>query len=357
MQRQTNLPSFQWRTAYLTDLILWAAIFALAGLAGFYFFIYKPSQARQTVTLHFRDANEIGPGAMVRMMGLDIGFVHHVAVKPDHVEVTLKTYPNMPPIPNCATATVLFTGLVGAKSIELRQPTQACPKTTSGSHTDQPHVIVQEPIRLKDTLDYQNEIAWALQGGAENFADFFGKKKPVEELQYNIATAELVMNDVADRMVRAKNIVDKTHHQMSSTTGGLINSLAGFTRTTHETALILESQALEETAPIFMKSTLGTLADMNTHLKGISQSDRLSLLLKDFQNASISLRSLTQNTKPWIDKRQKLSSQWVDHVQSFHGTMTLLHQTTSNGLENPIHQAQQTLKRWNRYLIKVNQSL
>jgi hypothetical protein len=118
------------------------------------------------------------------MMGIDVGYVKDVRIRQDHVEITVQTYPRVLTIPSGSTFTVLFTGLAGAKSIEIELPEVSQPPVQG-----QPVYRVEEPIRMKHLLAANIEITQALQQGAENITDFFGKRKPVEELQFNIHQA------------------------------------------------------------------------------------------------------------------------------------------------------------------------
>lgn len=179
--KKGNLP---FNTAIISDILLWMVLLALL-LGGIYLFtVQLPEQRGQTIRLHFKDANEIIKGSSVHMMGTEIGYVRDLHVHKDHVTVTVQTYPESLSIPAGATFTVLFTGLGGSKSIEVELP-KSIPVSDSGEELLHGY-LVQEPVRFKQVLDANIDVTRALQQGAENIADFFGKKKPVEELQFNI---------------------------------------------------------------------------------------------------------------------------------------------------------------------------
>src|SRR5690606_815238 len=122
-----------------------------------------------------------------------------IQLKEDHVEVTVQTDPDALKIPSGAVFTILFTGLGGAKSIEVSLPPQ--PVSEVGG---KPVYRVQEPISIRDTLNASLDSVQALQKGSENISDFFGKRKPVEELQFNIRQAH-EMSGVAARNTAALN--------------------------------------------------------------------------------------------------------------------------------------------------------
>ncbi|WP_303672671.1 MlaD family protein [Vampirovibrio chlorellavorus] len=185
--------------AIISDLLLWALMAALL-LYGLYMVaIVLPAKRGQTIHLEFLNANEISRGAPVRLMGTDIGFVDNIRIERDHVDVTIQTDPDAIQIPSGSVFTVLFTGLGGAKSIEV-----TLPETPEPPKDGKPVYRVKEPISMRDTLNASLDSVQALQKGSENISDFFGKRKPVEELQFNIREA-LAMSTVATRNTASLN--------------------------------------------------------------------------------------------------------------------------------------------------------
>jgi ABC-type transporter Mla subunit MlaD len=185
--------------AIISDILLWLALALLLAYGIYYFAIALPAQRGQVITLHFHNANEISKGSPVRMMGTDIGFVSDLKIHNDYVAITVQTNPGMLPIPSGSKFNILFTGLAGAKSVEVVPP--ATPQPTVNG---QPVYLVEEPIRMRDTLNASIDVTQALQKGAENITDFFGKKKPVEELQFNIHQAHQI-SVTANRNTRLLN--------------------------------------------------------------------------------------------------------------------------------------------------------
>ncbi|HEY9686362.1 MAG TPA: MlaD family protein [Coleofasciculaceae cyanobacterium] len=200
---QSKFKELPLNRAIISDIVLWVLLAAMLAFGINLFAIRLPERKGQTITLQFQDANEISKGSSVRMMGIDVGYVKDVRIRQDHVEITVQTYPRVLTIPSGSTFTVLFTGLAGAKSIEIELPAASQPPIQG-----QPVYRVEEPIRMKDLLAANIEITQALQQGAENVTDFFGKRKPVEELQFNIhqahqwSVSNLVFIDDFNRQVR-----------------------------------------------------------------------------------------------------------------------------------------------------------
>lgn len=185
--------------AIISDILLWVALAGALIYGAYALVIVIPARRGQTITLDFYNANEISRGAPVRLMGTDIGFVDDIQLKEDHVEVTVQTDPDALQIPSGSVFTILFTGLGGAKSIEVSLPPEPLPEVDG-----KPVYRVQEPISMRDTLNASLDSVQALQKGSENISDFFGKRKPVEELQFNIRQAH-EMSGVAARNTAALN--------------------------------------------------------------------------------------------------------------------------------------------------------
>ncbi len=198
----------------------------LAGLLAYGVYLLAiaiPARRGQTIHLAFRNANEISRGAPVRLMGTDIGFVDDIQIEDDHVDITVQTDPNAIQIPSGSMFTILFTGLGGAKSIEVSLPLKPVAEANG-----KPVYRVQEPISMRDTLNASLDSTQALQKGSENISDFFGKKKPVEELQFNIHQTE-EMSGVAVRNTMALNQgLLSMRQDINTYTGMGVDTLQGF---------------------------------------------------------------------------------------------------------------------------------
>lgn len=206
--------------AIISDIVLWIFLTLLLAFGIYLFVVAIPAKKGETITLSFHDANEISKGSAVRMMGTDIGFVDDVRIKQDHVEIKIQTYPGTLKIPSGARFTILFTGLAGAKSIEVDLPTT--PQPPLNGH---PIYLVEEPIRMKDTLNSSIDVTQALQKGAENITDFFGKKKPVEELQFNIREAHQMSAVAASHAQSANGAVQDLSQQIRDNSRQAIGTL------------------------------------------------------------------------------------------------------------------------------------
>lgn len=210
--------------AIISDILLWVVLTLALAYAIYFFAIVLPAKRGQVITLHFHNANEISKGSPVRMMGTDIGFVSDLKVEHDDVAVTIQTDPGTLPIPSGATFNILFTGLAGAKSVEIEVPDSPQP-TING----QPVYQVEEPVRMRDALNASIDATQSLQKGAENITDFFGKKKPVEELQFNIRQAHQISMIATRNTATLNRAITDIHHAVRDNTTTGISTLGELT--------------------------------------------------------------------------------------------------------------------------------
>lgn len=211
--------------AIISDILLWIVLALVVGAGVFGVRAQLAQRQGETVVIHFRDANEITRGSLVRMMGTEIGYVDNIKLRKDNVAVTIRTYPEALEIPSGSLFTVQFTGLVGAKSIEIVPPRVPRPNVHG-----KPLYRVEEPIRLKDNMNYQMDILQDLQVGAENITDFFGKKKPVEELQVNIQQARAWVNQSNRFFEQSRTDLRQIRSEMTVATSEAVDTLEKFNR-------------------------------------------------------------------------------------------------------------------------------
>ncbi len=295
-EQRDSKPPLTWLGA-VSDLLLWAFVAMVIALGGYYFWVQEREAHRQLVRLSFRDANELTKGAMVRMMGTDFGYVKDIKIFPDRVDVWIKTNPNSLKIPSGSVFTIQFTGLVGGKSIEIIPPTVENPKIDG-----KPIYLVEEPIRLKDTLEYQIDIAQALQKGAENFSDFFGRKKPVEELQLNIRQAQQEISNANRTLTSVNTQIKQADAEAHQTLAGLNDSVANFSTFMRE--------ALETTEPTsFGPSVYGLVGDMGFILRDVeSGMNRFQLerKLAHFNRRYFEWEGHLAKTRMYVDQSRLL---------------------------------------------------
>lgn len=261
LQRQglQNVTPPNW-LGLVTDGMLWVSLLMITGIIIYITIIYPQQAKQQTIALAFRNANEISRGAQVKMMGSEIGYVDSIRIRHDRVNIIIKTNPGGITVPPGSTFTINFTGLAGAKSIEVIPPD----KETSGRENPQGHYFIEEPIRLKDAMKYQTDLAEGLKKGAENFADFFGKKQPIEELQHNIR--------VADReMVHANKTLDNANSNIKTMDTKIANGLGKINKVLYDFEVSSKAIAKSTGSNDFGTNVITTLGSIS---KGLLRGQR-----------------------------------------------------------------------------------
>jgi hypothetical protein len=252
------------KPAYWSDALLWLLILVSLGLATWWVCLHWTTVPTQVISLAFEDANELRVGSPVRMMGYEVGYIQNLEVLPDHIQVGFKTYPGAPHIPRGSHFTISFSGLVGAKSIEITPP-------ASLAALD-PDYHVENPIRLKETLQYQIDIAQALESGAENMADFFGKKKPVEELKYNIKSNDTLIASATRHMLNAKTVIVQEQQEISGGLNDLTDAVDDFTHVATEA----NSWFAPDQAPKVLHEMLMGAYDVQASLLGVLYEQKIT---------------------------------------------------------------------------------
>lgn len=340
--------------AIISDFALWFFLALLLAYGVYWFAIALPAKRGQTIILHFRDANEVSKGSPVRMMGTEIGFVDDVSIRRDHVDIKIQTNPGTLKIPSGSTFTILFTGLAGAKSIEVDLPKTPQPNGESG-----PIYLVEEPIRMKDTLNASIDVIQALQKGAENITDFFGKRKPVEELQFNIRQAHQ-MSAIASRNTEALNqAILHLRQDIAHNTLAAIDTLSGLNQASKQVA--------EASQPAKLRKDINDLIGFGKKLAVLSQSQAQGTI--NTIRLSKRLTRMTQTNARFnrqvlglIDQvRQAPFKPWLDNLYQQGGQFSnFLNQADryfSQDRMPALRHARQAIQDFNRNLETFNQKL
>lgn len=338
--------------ALASDVLLWLLLLALLGWGGYGLWSGWQQKLGQDHTLHlaFRDANELSVGSLVRMMGVDIGYVEAIRLQPDFVDVTIRTRRTAPAIPNGARITVLFTGLVGSKNVEIVPPETPPPPPLSGAVPYQ----VEDPIRLRDTMNYQTDIALALKGWAENFSDFFGKEENVAFLQENILRSKQASEEALGVVNDFERTVHAAQTEFMTATHDTLNTVQSFSQASGEAAVLLDAEYLAPALTASMRYTM---------LFG-RESQRVLARVPDYS------RKIQRVNSNWSYRLDTLTSRleqgegplhWASCAETgltrFYGSVVQLDQFTQKIRgENfqPFHQA---LCQWNAQVEQWNQKL
>lgn len=153
-----------------SDVVLWVIVLTCLVMSGLAW--YSLGSGRfQRLHLTLRDANEIVAGSNVYFTGVHVGEVEDIILKTGGVQVSLKLHADTPPLPQALTAHIIFSGLAGTKQIHLWPKTDDALPVRIG-HEKVADIDVESPIRFRDMLQANTDIAIALKSGADGMGKF-----------------------------------------------------------------------------------------------------------------------------------------------------------------------------------------
>lgn len=338
------------KLSVLLDILLWLMILGLAGWGVYYFLVGQYEGRQQVIHLHFRDANEISKGAAVKMMGTDLGYVDGIKLHKDFVDITVKTYPDSIKVPSGSTFTVLFTGLVGSKSIEIIPPPATRPNTSQKT----PQYLVENPIRLRQTLQYQIDIAQQLKEGAENFTNIFGNEKPIEILQYNILRARdgaVSGNQYLQQM--SASVAEKqqnTHHFFNT----INESLADFNEVAKEAEASSDPKYLEPALYASLRYLGLLLKEGQATMMTFQSAKGYQHIMNMITDIQLHVDAITKLPVGKVEVALIALQNRVDH---FEKAVSFFSQTLDSSGRSKLHQlrlkvlnANEKIQRWNHRL-------
>lgn len=328
-----------------SDYLLWGGIISVLCLLYGFFAIYLPSTKQQTITVAFKDANEINHGSIVRMMGTEIGYVDKVQLNDDHVDITMKTFPNAPKIPSGSMFSIKFTGLVGAKSIEVITNDTAVIREPGS----EPVYTVEEPIRMRESLEYQIDIAQALQRGAENFTDVFGKKKPLEEVEYNIHLAQKAVQKGNEGLIKTKQAFENAQKDFGGDFAQVNHSISNFAKASEEAAYLTSRSSFKYDTVEVLHHTLNGVISAHDKLVGINDEHRLSNFNNAVDHIDTGIRDFgTQVSSSNLG--QNLNNT-VDNLSTFDKVMASGKRFFNQDFSQPFNHARMAVRGFNHKLV------
>lgn len=340
--------------AIISDILLWVFLTLLIAYGVYLFAIVIPAKRGQTIVLPFKDANEISKGSAVRMMGTEVGFVDDIRIRQDHVEIVVQTYPKSLKIPSGSVFTILFTGLAGSKSIEVQLP-----ETPQPQQNGIPEYLIEQPIRMKDTLNSSIDVTQALQKGAENIADFFGKKKSVEELQFNIHQAQEMASGAVGHITVLNGSLKELRQEVALNANQASETLSNFNEGVEA--------FLPYTEPDWVRSkirrSIRFIQQVQSEL-GLEVSQTENVLNLNQQLARINLLNQQANTKieQWKPHAAGVSSQHflsgVENAQKgFSALVQKLNGIFSQNALAVLKQARLSVQRFNSQLLLIQENI
>jgi MlaD protein len=234
--------SGRWRHVW-QDVLLWSIV---AVVAAWQVPQWIP-QGPQAIILRFKDSSELSPGSSVRLMGKEVGWVQKVKFKKDHVQVKLRFYRDSPIIPPRSEFTIEFTGIAGAKCIEITPPQSVLVSTLNhrgkalnahfNGRQDANHYVVVEPIRMADVQQGGLLQVDAMMEGSENMARFLdpdgqstavnlaAHRQFLKQIDLDLATGVTNLAGARQIAQQTGNSLDTTSTEIATTLNNYSSSL------------------------------------------------------------------------------------------------------------------------------------
>ncbi|MDX2084611.1 MAG: MlaD family protein [Candidatus Melainabacteria bacterium] len=340
----------------LSDALLWMLLLAgVVALGGVILGWWGPRTAdRQVIKLSFNDANEVQPGCVVRMMGVDVGFVTQVALREDHVEITLEISPDSPKVPHGSRATVLFNGLVGAKSLEFVPPDPPQPPPIKGM----PGYLVENPIRLREALEYNIDIAKSLQTGAENLTRFFGKEHRLEAIEENLHFYHRYTASGIGTLNRFEETLARAHREVRHATAEATDTLNDLALAAREVNQMMGQHVSKSDVTEGLRYSRYWLDEVDL---GIQQLDQDKLLSGWNRKQQSLQQTLLNQSIHWQDWAEAWPCQVDQPLQRLNDRLENVQQgispQPSAPLQSRLKKAPEQLRRFNQRLDRWNQGL
>ena len=331
--QQSPLSFGAWVKRYGADVLLWSLILAVLTGGVWAWQWWWLRQSRQLLHATFHDVNEVRRGAIVRFMGVDIGYVEKITLTPpsnttlspeNTVDVVMKTFPGTPRIPEGATVTIQYTGLAGGKSMEVlpllgqagalstlvdTDPlwsvgtgTSALPKRLWAALRERKtpvELTSMEPIRIGGLIRYASTLLKAQAEAAHNVSAFFGREEQtIAALQRNIAYQNSRRELWVNRMEASREgLADLSadYHAFIQEGGGLMQRLRSGSQAAQA---VLGQPYLNQTVLSFIDYQATSLALTQEQLQATANPSRLQAAiagLHQWQNTVQQFETITQH--------------------------------------------------------------
>ncbi|MGD9582037.1 MAG: MlaD family protein, partial [Vampirovibrionia bacterium] len=150
---------------FIIEILVWLSVlFSVCFGIGYY--VEQTQKQHVTMSIDFDDIDGLDIGAPVNFMGVFVGSVEKFHMINDKVEVTFVIDNKNLKFPDGSTATVQFTGLVGAKTLEIEPPKKK---------TDSKQLIIpKNPIRISSYIVMSVKSLESLKDGCITIKNMLG---------------------------------------------------------------------------------------------------------------------------------------------------------------------------------------
>lgn len=176
------------KSTLIIEIIIWIAILSSI-VWGISSYIQSIQNDQVELSIDFEDIDGLDIGAPVNFMGVFVGSVESFKMENDQVKILFSLENKELKFPKGSTATVQFTGLVGAKTLEIEPPKKP-------SHSKQ-NLIAVTPIRISSFTKMSAKSLEALKEGCGTILHMLGDGAIVNT-KNNILHVGLASNDAVE---------------------------------------------------------------------------------------------------------------------------------------------------------------
>lgn len=193
---------------WIVELFIWILIlFAVSG--GIMFAKYNHKKNLNAYQIFLPDVDGLISGSPVRILGIQVGYINQVNIVGEDVYVRfIITEPGVK-IPYGATATVEFSGLGGAKSLEIYPPKS---KVAFPERLINP----QSPKRIHDSLGLLYNMYNEFMGIAFSVSHFMNKMDVIKIKNPPEASPEEILNNSDRWLDNAQTKTNKISNSLNN---------------------------------------------------------------------------------------------------------------------------------------------
>lgn len=178
----------------LFEAVIWFFILCVA-VAAVKIHHYEKEKELVTYQIFMSDVDGLIVGSPVKFMGVQVGYIEKIKIVSNDVYLKVVITDKDVELPKGSIATVEFSGMGGAKSLEVYPPTKE-------SLAENKLIVVESPKRLHDSLGLLNDMFDKI-GSITTKLSFFAKETGVSDFSNSVHLPEVQDNmDNFDKLMK-----------------------------------------------------------------------------------------------------------------------------------------------------------
>lgn len=186
-------------TVRFVEILLWIGLISIIVFSTISF-VNTQKANKRLIQISFGDIDGLEIGAPVNFMGVEIGAIEGFKLNDDNILVSFSVKDKDLVIPENSTVVVQFTGLVGAKTLEIEPP--------EGKVYTKENLIAINPIRISSFIEIIARNSQSIASGSKNFLKLFGDQTEVVTKQNMRKLNTLVYESLNGTIARERVIIN-----------------------------------------------------------------------------------------------------------------------------------------------------